>query len=153
MSVSNTFHTCICLVLQPPFPTFQPTLLSNTALSTPHFPQEHARVPTVPSPSLFLSSVVLTAPWLPLHFFLEFRSVTTVKSCVCSNWQACGFWQRWTLLSLLWQDTTRSISSTQMSSLVKTDQGGAKNIVSIWERTIAQERMVSLDQTAASTFC
>lgn len=153
MSLFQTLFTCVftlyCNLLfqpsnQPSFPTrpCPPHTSRRNLLVSPLFPLQVSS-----------SSVVLTAPWLPLHFFLEFRSVTTVKSCMCINWQAWGFWQRWTLLSFLWQDTTRSLSSTQMSSLVKTDQGGAKNIVSIWERTIAQERMVSLDQTVASTFC
>lgn len=143
VSISNAFHVYILLVLQPPFP-----IPSNTALSTPLFPSEPAHVPSVPPPSLSFSSVVLTAPRHP-----AFQWVTIMKSYLCIYWQASCSWQRWTLLFFLWQDVTRSLSSTRMLSLVKTDQGGAKNIASIWERTIAQELMVSLDQILASTFC
>lgn len=147
VSISNAFHVCILLVLQPPFP-----VPSNTALYTPLFPLEPAHIPSVPPPSLSFS-VVLTAPRHPPDFFPAFQSVSIMKSYLCIYWQASCSWQRWTLLFFLWQDVTRSLSSTRMLSLVKTDQGGAKNIVSIWERTIAQELMVSLDQILASNFC
>lgn len=147
VSISNTFHVCILLVLQPPFP-----VPSNTALSTPHFPW-NLLMSSVFSLQVSPSPLVLTAPWFPLHFSPVFRSVTTVKSYLCINWQARCFWQRWTLLFFLWQDITKSLSSTQMSSLVRTGQGGAKNMVSVWERTIAQEHMMSVDQILASTFC
>jgi len=146
--ISNTLHVCILLALQPHFP-----VPPNATLSTPHFPQEPARVPSVPPSNLSLSSVVPAAPWLAPHFFPALRSVTMVKSYPCIHRQASCFWQRWTLLSFLWQAVTRPLSSTQMSSLVKTDQGGAKNKVGIWERTIVQERRVSLDEVLASAFC
>lgn len=34
-------------------------------------------------------------------------------------------WQRWTVLSLLWQDVTRSLFSTRMTGLAGAEQGGA----------------------------
>lgn len=134
------FSLCCNLLLQfPPTPPRPPHTSLGNLLASPALPSQLCLSPTVP-----------TAPALPPRFSPAFQSVT--KSYLCISWQASCFWQRWTRLSFLWQDGTRSLSSTRMSSLVKTDQGGAKNIVSIWERTICREHMVSLDQILASTF-
>lgn len=146
ISITNTIHMFICLVLPPPF-----LVATSSALSTPWFPQGAACAPSVSPPSLSLS-VVLPCPCLPPHFCPVFGSVFGEK--LPRDWlgASCS-WHRWTVLSLLWQDRPRSLFSTQMTDLAKAAQGGVGSTESIWERTTAQGHTVSLNQILASALC
>lgn len=84
VSITNTFHVCICLVLQPPFP-----VPSSSALSTPYFLRNLP--PSLPSgtclcPQCFPSrSAPLCGPAIPLP------PPTFLSSVWVSVWGKLGY--------------------------------------------------------------